>query len=375
MKCSYYKKTPLVWLIVVVATLSFTTWAWSAVTVAWTKKYSIVGDNDFKKVASNSSGNIYIVGNVPGDSEDDQDILVRKYSRSGRLLLNKTIDVNNGSYDQGEAIAVDEDGNIYLAGSTKAAGSSDAAVWVGKCNSSGTLVWQGTGTSGAAYDIAVKGSRVVVGGALGDNGFVVIYDQDGSEQWLREITNTGYAIVNGVAFSSRNNVYVAATTNKTTDTDNRHGLIRRYTAGGKLVWQKRDLGKDAIDIGVAGSRFYAVGTGPNGAWIRRYTTGGALVWFRIYSNGSDRSVIPADLAIDSKNNVYTTGRVSPNKGSIRMFAIKYSPSGNNNWATRKLYGIESQGNGIIVSHKHPYISGAYKTDAKGWNGWLRKYNQ
>jgi hypothetical protein len=28
-----------------------------------------------------------------------------------------------------------------------------------------------------------------------------------------------------------------------------------------------------------------------------------------------------------------------------------------------------------VSHKHPYVSGAYKADSKGWNGLLRKYNQ
>jgi len=118
----------------------------SAGVEVWTE---FIGENknDFgHSIAADSTG-VYVTGYTFGDlynydSGHSGDAIVMKYSTSGSLQWNQKVDSQAGDREEGNGIAVDQTGNVYITGQTSGdldnntnAGGND--VFVIKYNSSG----------------------------------------------------------------------------------------------------------------------------------------------------------------------------------------------------------------------------------------------
>lgn len=108
--------------------------------------------DDFVDAGVDDHGNVYLLGSEENGSFDT-DIVLVKYASSG-LVWERTYD---GGYDDvPKALAVDEDGNAYIVGSTDADGAGKIEALALKYSSSGTVSWVDaynlSGGSSGVYD-------------------------------------------------------------------------------------------------------------------------------------------------------------------------------------------------------------------------------
>ena len=136
----------------------------SSGTIQWQKKLSdATNDVSFGGVTTDSSGNVYVTGFADGVSAS-RALLIVKYNSSGVVQWQRTL---NGTGSQGGfGIATDSAGNVYVVGENQ----NDSTGIIAKYNSSGTIQWQRslayTSKSVILYGASVVGAALYVAGYL-----------------------------------------------------------------------------------------------------------------------------------------------------------------------------------------------------------------
>ncbi|MBK8176612.1 MAG: SBBP repeat-containing protein [Rhodospirillales bacterium] len=283
----------------------------------WTRQPGTTALDIANGVATDSDGNIFVVGETDGalggTNKGHSDAFVIKYDRDGHTLWKRR--PGTTALDIATAVATDTNGNVTVAGYTYSAlggtfkgGYSDAFVI--KYDRDGRTLWTrqpGTTAMDRANGVATDpdGNIYVVGetwGALGgtfkggySDAFVIKYDRDGRTLWTRQPGSPERDWASGVATDAAGNVHVVGTTT---------GLL-----GGP---KKGDFGD--FD-----------------AFIIKYDRDGRNVWRD--QAGSDRSDYPQGVAVDADGDVYvaggTNGSLSGNANTTNTdaFLIKYGPNG------------------------------------------------
>jgi hypothetical protein len=266
--------------------------------------------------------------------------------------------------DSGDCIAVDANGNIYVAGSSSAtwgspvrAFSSGSDVFVAKLNSSGALAWNTfLGTTGAdsVHGMAVDGSgNVHVAGSsyatwgspvrayTGSlDAFAAKLSSSGALAWNTFLGGSGYDTGNGIAVDGSGNVY------PTGQSDAAWGSpARAYTSG--------------VD-----------------AFAAKLSSSGALIWNTFLGgSGSDMS---HDIDVDSSGSLFLSGDSSAAWGSpVRAytgnedaFAAKISSSGALTWNTFLGGSGNDYGTGVAAYGGYTYLTG---WSLAAWGSPVRAY--
>jgi hypothetical protein len=342
--------------------------------VSWATSIGGTGNDNGKEIATDSGGNVYVIGHYSGSvtigsttltSVGSTDAFVAKYDTSGTVQWATSI--GGTINDFGYGIATDSGGNVYVTGTyfgtatftsgttLTSTGSFDA--FVAKYDTSGTVQWAtsigGTGSEDG-YDIATdsSGNVYVTGIYLGTftigsttltstssyDAFVAKYDTSGTVQWAKSIGGSagpdyGY----GIATDSSGNVYV----------------IGRYY-GSTITFAPGTTLTNAID-------------GTSDVFVVKYDTSGTVQWARGF--GGSNNDLGYGIATDSSGNVYVTGKFygdSVTIGSTTLtgtdfdntFVAKYDTSGTVQWA-RGISGATA-GDGIATdSGGNVYVIGHY----------------
>jgi hypothetical protein len=228
----------------------------SSGTRQWTKQLGSSSYDYAYGVATDSSDNVYVTGSTTGGLDGNtnagrNDIFVVKYNSSGDKQWTKQIGTK--CQDYGKGIATDISGNSYVVGSTEmfaACGGGSLSIPDGldnetivgghdafliKYNSSGDKQWTrlfGSSDRETAFGVATdsSGNVYVVGETMGDmdgggkavswDVFVVKYNSSGTKLWTRQLGSCSSAPCSGsgdsgdhaygVALdSSRSRVYIA----------------------------------------------------------------------------------------------------------------------------------------------------------------------
>src|SRR5690606_22437523 len=177
-------------------------------------------------VAGDADGNVFLVGLFPGADPSQTDVFLAKYAPDGVRLWARRMGAADAD-DVVEAVAVDRDGNAYVAGAF-----------------SGNATWQG----GSRPDIALT-SR----GGL--DGFLARYDAAGDLVWVEQVGGAGDDAARGVdvdPFPERQ-VLLAGGFEETatlgggttlTSVGGEDAFVARYTAEGELLWARRGGGPE-----------------------------------------------------------------------------------------------------------------------------------
>ncbi len=307
---------------------------------------TLVGtSNDFvRAIKVDSSGNVYITGQVYLPSTNSNDMIVVKYNSSGVIQWQKYL--GGASYtDRGVGIAVDSSGNVYIGGYTYGVGAGGYDAFIVKYNSSGTVQWQrtlgGVGHDfGMGIDIDSSGNAYITGRDGGGSGAFIVakYDTSGSIQWQKQLNASSHNSYSyELEVDSSGNVYIAGMT--ALGGGSNSAVVVKLNSSGALQWSRKLYGSGneeayAIAVDSSGNVYASIESdsiGNDYIVLAKWDSSGTIQWQRYMtlSNGGVVRGRPEGLAVDSSDNVYITS--SMNIGVIDTWIAKFDGSGNILW--------------------------------------------
>ncbi|MCP3681918.1 MAG: hypothetical protein GY861_04435 [bacterium] len=341
-------------------------------TLNWNKTIDGTGNHDSAySVAFDGDGNIFVAGagsNFFGSSNED--LWLKKFSLNGTedaINWNKTIDGGSGSEDYLSSVAVDGDGNVYVAGYGRylIGGSYSYDWWLKKFTSNGTEDIDGWNKSfdGSGYDqawsVAVDADGNVYVAGYGED---LVGGSSDEDWWLKKFTSNG-----------------------TEDVDNWNKM---FDDGYDNFNSAYSVAVDADgNVFVVGSGIFLVGGSPSRDWwLKKYTSNGTEDtdnWNKTF-DGSGDSDYAYSVAFDIDDNVYVVGTginlVSDSSGSD-WWLKKFSSNGSEdvtNWNKTfdgggwgYAYSVAVDSDGIV------YVAGIgldIVSDSSDADWWLKKFS-
>ncbi len=231
----------------------------AAGTFVWVRSLGGTGSDEGAGIAVDDAGNVYTTGTFWGPADFDPgagvsslggagggDVFVSKLDNLGNFVWARSL--GGASYDEGKAIAVDGNANVYTTGTFRGTGDFDP----------------GSGTS-------------VLGSPDTSSVFVSKLDGQGNFTWARAqiATGSGYPVACGLAVDRTGNVYNAGYFLGAVDFDPGTGSNTLSSAGGEDIF------------------------------VSKLDAAGDLVWAR--AMGGLRNDRAYGVAVDGAGNVLTTG--------------------------------------------------------------------
>jgi len=229
----------------------------------WTRQFGTRGDDYGNAIAVDGWGNVYVTGGSGGvlDGQPSPggngDIFVVKYSSDGEKHWTRLL---GGIYqDWGTGVAVDGWGNVYVTGCVghNLTTSPPDRIFVAKLSSTGEQQWWRELTGGAinqGQSIAVDGwGNVYVTGRIagsldgnpsigGFDVFVVKYTGDGTKRWTKQFGSIDSDYGRDIAVDEWGNVYVTGCTDGSFDGNPSAGgddiFVVKYNSDGERQWTK-----------------------------------------------------------------------------------------------------------------------------------------
>ncbi len=303
-------------------------------------------------LAVDGGGNVYVTGRRFNGT--NYNVATVKYSPAGTELWARLYDGPDHLDDQGQALAVDGSGNVYVAGQSMKANFTWDFVTL-KYDAAGTQQWLvaydgPVGSDDQALALAVDGvGNVYVTGQSWGGGNLdyatVKYDAAGAQQWAMRYAGPGGGPDQpvAVAVDGSGNVYV--TGSAWVAGQNLNYATVKYDAAGAQQWvalynnatgnqwdQPAALALDGAGNVYVTGLSYGGATGNNAVTIK-YDPAGAPQWAAVYNSPAGRDDQANALALDAAANVYLAGQVW-NGVSYDTLVVKYSVAGVQQWERR-----------------------------------------
>ena len=354
-------------LALVLSLLFFAGGAQAAMLQQWVASYNGPANNweSAYDVATDAAGDTYVTG-YSNDGTSTPDVFIAKYDPTGTQLWAQRWDGMTHETDSGVSIAVDADGNAYVAGTTESSAQFDALLL--KYDTNGNYQWEVIYDGGSGNDGFIRvaldgqGNVYAVGStfsAISNLDYLVAkYSSAGVQQWLRTNNGPGNSAdyATGIAVDSNGNVYVNGQQTSAVGLD---VALVYYDASGTFQWKKFLTGT------LAGSLDYGGGVVVNSVGNAYFTgmlqdTGtiydlgvagidaaNTTFWQQSYDGPfHGNELIPEflvlsawvgpgvrDVAIGPNDSVYTTGTVTNVGPNYDMGLIKYDSTGAQQWVT------------------------------------------
>lgn len=300
----------------------------------------------------------------------------QSYSQTGYDVNLLRSGGSSSAFDRGNSLAVDADGNMYVAG-----------------NFSGTAEF-GSLTATSAGDV---------------DGFIVKYNDQGVEQWVRRIGGTGVDNINGISISGTD-VYITGSFNGTANFNTPFSFVNnnlisagstdiflaKFNTSGTFLWTRRAGGTGgdvANSVAASGTDIYITGsfngtanfntpssTGTNeisaigntDIFIAKFNSSGDIQFQR--RAGSTGNDISRGIVV-ALNGVYITGEFTgdthfntagvpgstslTSAGGSDIFVAKYDFNGNIQWTRRAGGTLNDIGYGIANIGDNVFITGQF----------------
>jgi len=381
-------------------------------TEAWVARNNGPGNDrdNANALAVDDSGNVYVTGTSEGS--ESRDYATIKYNPDGTEVWAARYNGPENDRDEANALAVDIQGNVYIAGVSFYPDSIGHAII--KYNPDGTEAWVAHYSEPREYTydnranpLAVDESgNVYVSGVSEDDYATIKYNPDGTEAWVISYDGpgNGYDRAFALVLDDSGNIYV---TGSSEGSESRDYATIKYNPDGLEAWvtsydgPRGSLDK-VSDMAVNGSgNVYVTGkSSPSEDYYDYYFSGdyatikyypdGTEAWVSRYDGpGNDYDAASA-MAVDAEDNVYVTG-TSEGSESRDYATIKYNPDGTEAWVTR-YNGPGNSGDGAnaiaVDAEDNVYVTGSsrstesdqsddyatIKYNPDGTEAWVARYN-
>lgn len=252
-------------------------------------------------IAVDPEGNVYVTGYSYG-GETDFDFVTLKYDTEGSLVWTKRYNGPANSTDYSQALVVDQEGHVYVAGHSNGMGTSLDATLV-KYDKDGHQLWV------SRYDGPVKRDDWVYA--------VVLSPEEG-------IVAAGYSFGQGTEHDY---------------------LILKYNDDGNLLWNARynpPLNRiDICETLAVDSEGNVLVTGIDRTSrtsydmaTLKYNAQGGLKWLARYSGPMQTFDAAQGIGVDSLGNVFITGYSYSEKTEYDLVIVKYDTEGQEEWVVK-----------------------------------------
>ncbi len=396
----------------------FSAAAFSAVTVTeqWVARYDGPGNSDdyARAMAVDAWGNVYVTGYSSGQASY-YDYATAKYDSDGNLLWVARYDGPGRHHDQAVAIAVDADGNVYVAGHSYGAGATSDYATI-KYTSDGVEQWV------ARYNGPGNGNDVVYAMTVDASGYIYVtgesegvssrrdyttikYDRNGRALWVARYDGPGnyHDSARAVAVDAGGNVYATGYSYANSVSREDYATIK-YDSRGNRLWVARYAGPSgppnsaydvavAVAVDAAGHVYvtgYSDGAGTSYDYATiKYDAGGTAEWVARYDGSRSNYDYAHALVLDAVGNVYVTG-YSENVGTGQDYVtVKYDPAGNELWVATfdgwwshndraRDIKVDGRGHVYVTGYSYNYASQydcvTIRYDQAGNEVWMATYD-
>jgi len=359
------------------------------------------------EVALDDNGNVYVTGMSDGVGTDE-DFATIKYDSLGNELWVTRYDGGTELYP---SLAADANGNVYVTGwSRPVDGAEDYATI--KYDSLGNELWVARYDGPASgYDRArdlavdVNGNVYVAGNSDGictyEDCTTIKYDSSGNEVWVARFDRSYHTNdwSSALAMDQAGNVYVTGYSPGVGTCPDYVTL--KYDPLGNQLWSavynspmnRSDVASAlALDVDgnvyITGDSYIGVRTYRDYATVKHDSLGNQL-WEALYDGPAGETDDAQALVIDASGNAYVTGYSEGVGTGLDYATIKYDSLGNQLWVARYdgpasgndwAYAIATDANGYI------YVTGpsrgvdtdndcaTVKYDSLGNELWVARYN-
>jgi uncharacterized delta-60 repeat protein len=321
------------------------------------------------------------------------------------------------SSDAASSLALDEDGNVYVTGSSIGTGTGFDYATI-KYNSAGIQQWEarynGPGNSDdEAQSLALDADGNVYvtgksnGSGTGADFATIKYNANGVQQWIVRYNGPGNGDDEALSLAVDNHGHVYVTGLSTgIGTGSDYATIR-YNANGVQQWVARYNGPgndfdaaNSLAVDADGNVYITgastgIGTAQDYATIR-YNASGVQQWVARYNGPGNSFDVAHDLAVDASSNVYVTGQSIGGGDAYDYATIKYNNAGNTIWVERydgpgsfndigNAIAVDATGNVYVTgeSNMEPFFDpgdpsaaefATVKYNASGDELWVATYN-
>ncbi|EKR47535.1 beta-propeller repeat protein [Leptospira interrogans serovar Grippotyphosa str. UI 12769] len=341
----------------------------------WTRLLGVAGIQTLARgITSDNLGNVYTTGTTFGNLDGQalsgtQDLFVTKYDGSGNKQWTRLLGVA-GATTQANGISRDIFNNLHVSGYTLGnldgqALSGIQDLFVTKYDTGGNKQWtrllgvagQITQGNGVAFDssgniyLTGRTSGNLDGQALSgiQDLFVTKYDTGGNKQWTRLLGVAGVSTTAyGITSDSLGNVYTTGVTSGNLDGQALSGtqdlFVTKYDTGGNKQWtrllgvagqitQANGIASDSsgntyLTGRTSGSLDGQILSGTQDLFVTKYDSGGNKQWTRLLGIAGV-STTAYGITSDSLGDLYSTGITSGNldgqilTGTQDLFVLKY----------------------------------------------------
>lgn len=377
----------------------------------WVARYNgPANDSDYANaLAVDTVGNVYVTGGSWGEGTY-ADYATIKYNSAGVQQWVDRYDGPISEFDVANAIVLDGNGNVYVTGESRKAGSvfyaEDDYATI-KYNANGIRQWvarhNGPGdgydeayhmTVDALGNVYVTGRSQAASGWIGDYDFATLkYNPAGIQQWVARYDGLGnsFDFARGLAVDAAGNVYVTGSSDgPETQTDyatvkfgpeGDQKWIARYSGPGNEIDYPAAIKVDHTGNVYVTGESEGVGTRRDYATIK-YNSDGAQQWMARYNGPANSTDRVEAIALDKFGNVYVTGQ-SWDPATFYDFAtIKYNAHGIEQWVARyngpsnfsdftNGLAVDALGNAYVIGSNNTII----KYDEKGIQEWIVRHDQ
>jgi uncharacterized delta-60 repeat protein len=397
---------------------------------SWVSYYNEDGQEWSWKMVSDmavdNSGGVYIAGYTFGESTGSDYLTIKYDAATGAEIWSSRIKSQEDRSDIAKAIAVDNDGGVYVTGTSynTFAGAGDFAT-IRLDAETGKISWTSffNGNSdGNDYSDSYDYSSDIIADGLGgvfvtgsseggyskSNDFTTIrYDAaTGAQMWLNRYDGgTAWSSEEGrsIAADDQGNIFVTGHVQSSSGRPD-FGTFRYDALTGVEIWSNFYNGGgehstvDEAYVVLVDYRggVYAVGTG-NGTYgsniseivvVRYEADTGEESWASSFGKMVSTNDYPFSLVVDAMGNTYVTGTsYNPNHpGNSMMVTIKYAPNGDELWVNQYDAGRSNFSAGIVLDQNGGlYLTGTSHTFAgkeivtirydalTGSQSWIQRY--
>ncbi|TFG17450.1 MAG: hypothetical protein EU531_03370 [Promethearchaeota archaeon] len=344
-------------------------------------------------IAFDPLDNIYITGGTKSFGEGDYDAVLIKYDQMGNQCWNLTW--GGIQYDCAGFIGLLSSEEIYLAGITGSFGAGIYDIFLIKYKfehketipAEWFITWGGGASDeGQAVAIDSLGDIYLAGfcssfGEGVDDLCLVKYDDSGIQLWNRTLGGFSSDHCYAMDLDSLGNIYIGGYTGSFSQGTSRDMILAKYTSSGDLDWYRTWGSSDNYDgcFGItvdSSDKIYVAGTtdvDPSESinydyFLIKYNSEGDILWEEIW--GTDNIETCSGISLDAVGNIYVAGDAYNPGMKYDFNVVKFDASGNYQWDTSwggndddKCEDIAIDSDGNIYLGGYTYSYGAGVTDA------------